>query len=47
MILRELNFPNYKNEKKFARIKFYEQQFSIPQVWPKFAIFNSPKNVFP
>ena len=40
MILRELNFPNYKNEKKFARIKFYEQQFrnfqysaSMAKIW--------------
>ena len=51
MISRELNFPNYKNEKKFTRTKFYEQQFrnfkhsaSVGKIQE---IFNSPKNLFP
>ena len=53
MISRELNIPNYKNEKKLVRTKFYEQQFrnfkhsaSVAKI-RETAIFNSPKNLFP
>ena len=39
MILRELNFPNYKNEKKLQEQNFTNSNFeifSIQRVWQKF-----------